>query len=57
MGSRTVDMDKGRCEQILSSRNYVSSIIKRNKDKIQNQKTGKIWKQKHYKDLVTRRIR
>jgi hypothetical protein len=27
------------------------------REKIQNQKRGKIWKQKHYEDLVTKRIR
>jgi hypothetical protein len=54
--SRTVDTEKGRCKHILSSTNYISSVTKRNKGKIQNQKRGKIWKQKHYTDLVTRRI-
>jgi hypothetical protein len=49
-------MEKGRCKHILSSTNDISSVTKRNKERIQNQKRGKIWKQKHYKDLVTRRI-
>jgi hypothetical protein len=43
-------MDRRRYKQILSSRNDISSVTKRNKDKIQNQKRGKIWKQKNYKE-------